>query len=475
MSEESTKDNSSQKPQSGEKAAKGSAISLFFCFFICASVLIGFANDQMEAVSKASFDAAKSSVNLAIGLIGIMALWLGLVRILEAGGFMLTIARFVRPLMTRLFPQVPKDHPAMGAMVLNISANMLGLGNAATPFGIKAMTHLDRLNPVKGTATNAMCMFLALNTSSVAILPLGVIGVRAAAGASNPASIFLPTIIATLASSIVAVLVASLLGKFATGPKTSKGTLDTDKDLDSSPRLSTLDKEASQEKGSEEEENSAFGDEKLLLAPSPFRKSVALMLLLGLALAIVWRAISFETGVGDYVFSQLLPHGLMPILMFLFIVYGLHRGVKVYEAVCEGAKQGFDVAVRIIPFLVAILVAIAMFRASGGMDALAWLLGPITSVLGMPPDVLPMAIIRPLSGSGAFGVMSSIVSSDPDSFSSYLASTMMGSTETTFYVMAVYFGAVGVTKVRYALVAALLADLTGVLVSCLVCNLLWQG
>ena len=383
----------------------------------------------MKEITDASFTAAKSAVNLSIGLIGIMALWLGLMRILEAGGLILSIAKALKPIMSWLFPQIPINHPAMGAMILNISANMLGLGNAATPFGLKAMKELDKLNPIKGTASNAMCLFLAINTSSIALLPLGVIGVRAAAGASSPEAIWIPSTLATLCSTFVAIFAAKF---FST-------------------------KEQVINKESRNEEIEIANDyEKFLKKPNLIEKQFVLISVASLVLCFFIS----KSSISD------LPQWLMPTLMLLIISYGVSRGVKIYEAVTDGAKQGFELAIKIIPFLVVILVAIGMFRASGAMSFAAKILNPITSLIWMPAEVLPMAIVRPLSGTGAFGVMSEIITNAPDSYSSYLASVIMGSTETTFYVLAVYFGSVGITKVRHAVIAAILADITGVVASC---------
>ncbi|MCB0322288.1 MAG: hypothetical protein KDD69_01910 [Bdellovibrionales bacterium] len=434
-----------------------SAINAVFLFFVVGAILFAAYTGRMQAVTDASFEAAKSAVTLAIGLIGIMALWLGLVRVLEAGGFMYTLAKALRPVMVRLFPDVPPLHPAMGAMILNISANMLGLGNAATPFGIKAMAELDRLNPLKGTATNAMCLFLALNTSSVALFPLGVIGVRAAANATDPAGIWLPTLLSTIASTAVGIVVAVLLAR---------------RDSNYAQLSKKQPLEESSSEGAVLETLPTSTEYSHLLVPVG-RGSKALAMLGGLAFAG-----AMGLGVADHGFaffdSNFVSFWLMPALMLAIVLYGLGRGVKVYEAVTEGAKQGFDIAVRIIPFLVAILVAIGMFRASGAMELLTGWIAPLSHPIGMPPDTLPMALIRPLSGSGAFGIMSELIQREPDSYSAFVAMTMMGSTETTFYVLAVYFGAVGVTRLRHALVAALLADVTGIVCACLTSAFFWS-
>jgi len=412
----------------------------------------------MQAITDASFESAKTAVELAIGLIGVMALWLGLVRVLEAGGLMYNLANLLKPLMVKLFPDVPPTHPAMGAMILNISANMLGLGNAATPFGIKAMVELNKLNPFPGTATDAMCLFLAINTSSVALFPLGVIGVRAAANSSDPAGIWLPTFLATTCSTLVGILVALFLRKRSQVSDTPVA--------DSSGQETVLQTE-DEVKPVEEPDFS-----HLLYPAGRISKIIAWGFIVGFLLSMVYGVITNQ-GLGNFFDQDFISYWLIPTLILLIIAYGVGRGVKVYEAVTEGAVQGFEIAIRIIPFLVAILVAIGMFRASGAMEALSTLLNPITSLIGMPAEVLPMALIRPLSGGGAFGIMSEIVERAPDSYSAFLASTMMGSTETTFYVLAVYFGAVGITRIRYALVAALLADATGLIMACVFSALFW--
>lgn len=450
------------------KKESQSPINAVFVFFVIGAILFAAFSGQMKEVTDASFSAAKGAVTLALGLIGIMALWLGLVRILEAGGLMRSLARGLKPIMVRLFPGVPAEHPAMSAMILNVSANVLGLGNAATPFGIKAMTELDRLNPFKGTATNAMCLFLAMNTSSLTLLPLGVIGVRAAAGASRPADIFLPTIIATSASTLVAICAAFFLARRdrAYLKNCRKNSVVGGESVPTADSLAS------------ETENTAAEEDlfkRLRVEPTSVQQWIARSALLIFLGAVFYRGFQeFHTGNALPFFrDDFVSFWLMPFLMLLMIVFGMLRGVKIYEAVTDGAKQGFDIALRIIPYLVAILVAIAMFRASGAMELLAGWLSPITTLVGMPADVLPLALVRPLSGSGAFGVMSAIIEQDPNSYSAYVASAMMGSTETTFYVLAVYFGAAGVNKIRHALLAALAADVTGIVAACLACQMLW--
>ena len=482
------------------QSGKPSTINLVFVGLIAISIILASYTGKMEAVTQASVDAAKSSVQLAIGLIGIMALWLGLIRVLEAGGLMLTLAQWLKPLMVRLFPDVPPTHPAMGAMLLNISANMLGLGNAATPFGLKAMVELNKLNPFPGTATNAMCLFLAINTSSVTIFPLTIIGVRAAAGSTLPAAIWLPTLAATTISTVVGVSVATWLGykdkdyaqSFSESSVLKTNTLrqETDTEIDSPPLVPPperklgggydLDREEKEtemevidgDHGLDTEESQNF--EHLLYTPGLLSRLIAWGIVGAFLGAILYRGFNSEN-YWEFIRSDFLAHWLLPGLMLFIVVYGLGRGVKVYEAVTEGAKQGFDIAISIIPFLVAILGAIGMFRASGAMEGITVFLGPYTEWIGLPVDVLPMALLRPLSGGGAFGLMSEAIERDPNSYSAFVSSIMMGSTETTFYVLAVYFGSIGIMNIRHGLIAALLADFSGILSACLLAQIFWVG
>ncbi len=420
---------------------------------ILASTCVAALNGTMSELSEAVFESAANAVTLAIGLIGALALWLGIIRVIEVAGLMEVIARLIRPLMLRLFPEVPPDHPAMSAMILNMAANALGLGNAATPIGLKAMTELNRLNPEPGTATNAMCLFLAINTSSVTILPISAIAVRASAGASNPGSIVLPSLIATICSTTVAIIAAKLLAQRnredipPTPPPESEPNPTPDPQLDPTPP-------------------------QPLNPPGFVGRFIFGGLIVLFFLAIIYRlTVEGTPGLTTTQFMEGISNWLLPIIICSLLLLGYFRGVKVYEAVTEGAKEGFNIAVTIIPFLVAIFVAIGMFRSSGALDLMTTLLSPVTNLITLPAEALPMALIRPLSGGGAFGLMSEIVNNDPDSFLSYLVSTMQGSTETTFYVMAVYFGSVGVMRTRHTLPAALLADLTGILASLLICRL----
>lgn len=409
---------------------------------VIAAVVAGAFGGNMEAVTAASIDSAKDAVTLALGLVGLMAFWLGLMRVVQEAGLLHTLARWLRPVMTRLFPDVPADHPAMSAMIMNIAANMLGLGNAATPFGIKAMTELNRLNPVPGVATNAMVLFLAINTSNVALAPLGVIALRASAGSNDAAGIWIPTLLATTFSTLCAIATAKLLQR-AVPPVTA---------YEPAPLAATA----------EDLADPVVAEERVATATGCVGAIAVLVLLL---VALIWRISSGAAAganVGDLL-RQAASTWTLPTLIAVMLLYGWAKGVNVYDTMIEGAKEGFGVALRIIPFLVAILVAVGMFRASGLLALLIGAIGPWTAAVGFPAEALPMALLRPLSGSGAYGVMAETLStSGPDSPVGYLVSTLQGSTETTFYVLAVYFGAVGVTRVRHAVAVGLLADLAGV-------------
>ena len=436
---------------------KPSAINIIWLYLILVSIVVAAYSGKMDVITKASFDAAKNAVMLAISLIGAMALWLGIMKVAENAGLMRIISRGIRPVMTRLFPAVPAEHPAMSAMIMNMAANILGLGNAATPMGLKAMAELDKLNPVKGTATNAMCLFLAINTSNVTLLPLGVIAVRAAAGASSPASILVPSFLATLCSTIVAIIVAKLFARANPDPVPSAvATADN-------PTEST------------QTEKTPAAPAEDIFVPGLFGKTVAWIMIALFFAAIPLHFIKAgHLPVFDY---NLLIKGttwLIPVLMGFFLLFGYFRGVKVYEALTEGAKEGFQVAIRIIPFMVAIFVAIGMFRESGALDLLAKCVQPILSPLGFPTEALPVAFLRPLSGTGSFAITSEIIQHAPDSFASFFVSVMQGSTETTFYVLAVYFGSVAIRKTRYALTVGLIADGAGVLAALGIAHLMFQ-
>ena len=410
----------------------------------------------MDALSTAMLESAGSAVTLAIGLVGVMTLFLGLMKVAEAGGLLVIIAKALRPLMQRLFPEVPPDHPAMGAMILNISANILGLGNAATPFGIRAMQELETLNTAPGTATNAMVLFLAINTSSVTLLPTGVIAIRAAAGSLDPAAIVPTTLFATICSTTVAILMAKLLQRHWPAKPSLRS--------DSLPSNSFL----------------AVGGD-----PDPGADGASADVPEGSAMAYesypLWISILAVTAVFALVpltilYGREIAPWIIPGLMMGLLGFGAARRVRIYEVFIEGAKDGFQVALRIIPYLVAILVAVGMLRTSGALASLIGPLGVVTEPLGLPAEALPMALLRPLSGSGAFGVLTSIINDPaigPDSYTGILVSTFQGSTETTFYVIAVYFGAISVRRMRHALPAALSADVAGIAAAVLICWMLY--
>lgn len=427
------------------------------------SVLLAAATGRMEDLTGSIITSARSAVDLAIGLVGVMAFFLGLMRVAENGGLTTTIARAVRPVMRRLFPDVPDDSPAISAMILNIAANMMGLGNAATPFGIKAIQELDKLNSRPGTATNAMALFLAINTAGLAVLPSGMIGVRASLGSQDAAGIFFPTWFASGSATIVGVTAAILLSRIGRFRRTAPAPI-----VAPAPAMEAR-----------VEQPVAAGATGDGLEPAPERSAPR-----------VWIARAFWAGVlllaaRDFLarlgsesaldaFRGMTSFWILPALVSALILYGWVRGVRVYDSLVEGAKQGFDVALRIIPFLVAILVAIGMFRAAGGIDALVMVLGPITGLIGMPAEVLPVAVLRPLSGSGSLGVAAETLQTyGPDSLIGYLTSTVYGSTETTFYTLAVYFGAVGIRDTRHTLPACLLADVAGILAATFIVNLLF--
>ncbi|MCW9089690.1 MAG: spore maturation protein [Gammaproteobacteria bacterium] len=395
----------------------------------------------MHALSSAMVESATGAVELAIGLVGVMTLFLGLMKVAEAGGMLTILARLIRPLMVRLFPDIPAEHPAMGAMILNISANALGLGNAATPFGIRAMQELDTLNPHKGTASDSMVLFLAINTSSITLLPTGIIALRASAGSADPAGILPTTLFATACSTIVAIIAALLYRRFFP--------------LGEPPVVA-------------EEGEAATGTEREAVAQHGAYPLWVSFLALGGLVAMIPVTV---------LYGRVIAPWILPGLMLGFLAFGVWRRVAIYEVFVEGAKDGFQVALRIIPYLVAILVAVGMFRASGALEMLVGAIGRWTEPLGMPAEALPMALLRPLSGSGAYGVVASTINDPaigPDSYTGYLVSTLQGSTETTFYVLAVYFGAVQIKRIRHALWTALTADVAAIIAAVVAVSFLFR-
>ncbi len=430
------------------------------------AIICGALSGNLEEVAKASTDSAKGAVTLALGLVGVMCFWLGMMQILNEGGFLKTLARWLKPVMKKLFPEIPADHPAMSMMILNISSNMLGMANAATPFGIKAMNELSKLNPIKGTATNSMALFLAINTSGLALLPTGMIAIRASLGSQAAGSIFLPTIMATSMATITAILAAKFFQKRYPLSKSDFSKIDCLK--------------TSTQNHIEIEIEEKDSQSKLTTLSSQKRwalRFVLTVIVFSFAYAFYQNMVGLdsygETQGVIFAFKQAINQWPLVILMGSFIMYGLFKGVNIYDALIEGGREGFSVALKIIPFLVGILVAVGMLRASGAIGYMIALLEPITSLIGLPAETLPMALLRPLSGSGAFGISSEIMTTHgPDSLIGNIVSTMQGSTETTFYVLAVYYGAIGIKNTRHTVPVCLMADAVGLLVAAWSCHLL---
>ena len=448
-------------------------LNLIWVFMIVGAVVCAAVTGQMTEISKASTDGAKSAVELAIGLVGVMAFWLGMMRILQQAGLLKAMAKKFKPLMRRLFPDIPSDHPALSMMVLNISSNMLGLGNAATPFGLKAMMELDTLNKNRGVATNSMSLFLAINTSGLAVLPTGMIAMRASLGAVNPGSILVTTIAATLFSTIVAILSCKIFERL---PRFSVNnyTAETRESPESSNEPDDLRSEIDTTIAKEREQVESSESDGVHGGVLAYLLVAAVVLAFGYAL--YQRAMVTVDGVHIgflAALSQALRDWPLVILLVTIVLIGHTRGVKVYDAVIDGGKEGFNVAIRIIPYLVAIMVAVAMLRASGAIGYLVTILEPITSLIGMPAETMPMALLRTLSGSGAFAVSADIMQTyGPDSLIGNIAATMQGSTETTFYVLALYFGVVGIKFGRHTLLVCLLADAAGAIGAVWACRLL---
>ena len=424
---------------------------------ILCGVVLGVLTGKTEAVTAATFDAAKASLmTIALPLGAVMALWLGIMRLAEKSGAVERLSSFLKPLLTRLFPDVPADHPAMGAMVMNIAANMLGLGNAATPLGLRAMQGLESLNPRPGTATNAMCTFLAINTSSVQLIPATAVGILAAAGSIHPTAIIGTALVATTCSFVTGIVSVKLLQRlpmFALPPM--------------HPVIASVASEASLPSPVEP------------LTEFPLWKKILLGGYVALFVITIGRlALSGVEGQHSLAIAIIQSISLVaiPFLIGFFPLYAALRGVAVYEEFIEGAKEGIQVALRIFPYLVAILVAVGIFRAAGGIDILTRLLSPVLDLIGLPPQVLPLVLVRPMSGSAATGLFAEIVKAcGPDSYAAHLAGTILGGTETTLYVLAVYFGSVAIRKGRHALAAGLLADAAGVAASLVICRLIFKS
>jgi spore maturation protein SpmA len=414
---------------------------------------------RAQAVTDSIYASAKGGVELVIGLVGIMVFLLGLMRVARDGGLLRAVARLLAPLLRRLFPEVPPEHPAMSAMLMNFTANVFGLGNAATPFGLKAMVELERLNPRPGVATDAMILFLAINATSITLMPpTGTVGVREAAGSADPFAIWIPTMIATFCSTATAVAVVYAARAWRRAPAPAPAPARAERAADAGPALPAA-----------EELFGAAPSEP----PEPWRKwLVGALALAALAAFAFDLARVLGAPAGESPLREVPRAWVLPLLAVALLLVGVAGRVRVYESAVAGAREGLEVAVRILPYLVVILVAVGIFEASGALDLLIRALDPLTRAVGIPAEVLPMALLRPLSGSGAFAVMADIVTKHgPDSFVGLLACTLQGSTDTTFYVLTLYAGAAGVRDLRHALAACLIGDVAGLLGATAACHL----
>jgi spore maturation protein SpmA len=391
-------------------------IAFFVVAFVIALVRLVFFGDfsVFPAMMDSTFSSSKTAFEISLGLTGVLSLWMGIMKIGEQGGVVNAVSRLLSPVFVRLFPDVPKGHPVTGSIFMNISANMLGLDNAATPLGLKAMEQLQALNPKKDTASNSMIMFLVLNTSGLTLIPVSILVYRAQMGAAQPTDVFIPILLATFFSTLAGVLVTSIYQRI---------------NLFNPVILSTL---------------------------------FAACLLVS---AIIW-GFSMLDGETMNTVSTTAANFLLMLIIIAFIMAGVIKRVNVYDAFIEGAKDGFTTAVRIIPYLVAILVGIGVFRASGAMDYLIEGIGQLVTACGIDSDfvaALPTALMKPLSGSGARGMMvDAMTTYGADSFVGRLSCVFQGSTDTTFYILAVYFGSVGIRYTRHAVACGLLADLAGI-------------
>ena len=391
-------------------------IAFFLLAAVCAIVQGFIGNTGVFAdIIGSTFDNAKTAFEISLGLTGVLSLWMGVMKIGEKGGMVNILSKALSPVFTRLFPDIPKGHPATGHIFMNIAANMLGLDNAATPLGLKAMESMQELNTKKDTATNPMIMFLVLNTSGLTIIPVSIMVYRAQMGAAQPTDVFVPILLATFAATLAGIIVTSLY-----------------------QRINLL--------------------QPVLL--------ITLGGLCALVAGVIWGFSQMDKETMDTV-STLSANIILFSIILAFIISGMTKRINVYEAFIEGAKDGFTTAVRVIPYLVAILVAIGVFRASGGMDLLIQGINWAVESCGGNTDFvasLPTALMKPLSGSGARGMMvDTMTTYGADSFAGRLACIFQGSTDTTFYILAVYFGSVGIRHTRHAVTCGLLADLAGIL------------
>ncbi|MFM8453728.1 MAG: nucleoside recognition domain-containing protein [Gammaproteobacteria bacterium] len=385
----------------------------------------GLKPQYMHVLGQGMMESAKNAVQVCISLAGSMSIFLGVLKVAEAGGLLQVLTRWLRPFLVMLFPNIPPHHPALGAISLNFAANALGLGNASTPLGIRAMHALDQLNPKKGQATREMILFLAINTASITLLPMSVIALRSVSGSQDPAGIVGTTLFASCCSTIAAILAV----KFLLGYQSDRSDWGFDvtmvnKMVEAEPQSSWL-------------------------------KNLSLFLALS---AMIYLFIKYPV----------ISAWVLPVFVMGMLSFGALKKIAVYEHFIEGAKEGIDVAFKLLPYLIAILMAVGMFRASYALDFISLSLKNLFEPLGLPAISIPMALIRPLSGMGAKAYMISVFedpSFGPDSYAGYLVSTMMGCSETTFYIIAVYCSAIGLKKVKQAIIAGLLADFAGVLAS----------
>jgi len=437
-----------------------------------------------DGIVEGMFDSIeKGVVGLVIPLSAIMMLWLGIMRLGEKSGMIQAVARFFRPLTKWLFPEVPSDHPAMSAMVMNFAANLLGLGNAATPLGLKAMQHLDELNPNKGTATNSMCTFLAINTSSVTLIPATAVAMLAARGVTEPYAIVGTTLLASVFSTAVAILAVKSFEKMPVFNRSPILPPESSTDMEAAvapanPETHPLTRKACV----------LLGVVGLIFAGIVYLETfpaqrTALQEILGLSDAVL-RLDAEPPKPAENPVTATPPTWQLgvsavsvvaiPFVIVFFIIFAALKRVPVYEEFVEGAKEGWSVAVRIMPFIVAMLAALAILRNSGTLMLLQDLLRPALELVKFPVELLPMALMRPLSGSGSQGVLAELLASETiPNVIKYMGATMYGSSETTFYVLAVYFGSVAVRRTRHALAAGLVADAAGVVSSVVVCQMMF--
>lgn len=403
-------------------------IAFFLTAFIVAVVRLIFLGDTevFPAIINSTFDSSKTAFEISLGLTGVLSLWMGIMRIGEQGGVIGVFSRFLSPLFTKLFPEIPKGHPVTGSIFMNLAANMLGLDNAATPLGLKAMEGLQELNPKKDTASNPMIMFLVLNTSGLTLIPISIMVYRAQLGAAQPTDVFVPILLATFFSTLAGIIAVSLY-----------------------QRINLLNR--------------------------------TILLFLGGTSLVIAGIIYFFSMLSRQqidIYSTTTANVFLFVIIIGFIVAGMRKKINVYDAFVEGAKEGFTTAVRIIPYLVAILVAIGVFRASGCMDYLIEGIANLVNLCGINSDfvgALPTALMKPLSGSGARGLMVDAMNTyGADSFVGRLSCIFQGSTDTTFYILAVYFGSVGVVRTRHAVPCGLLADLAGIIAAILICYLFFN-